>query len=246
MVPKIIWMYWENKKGHSKPAYLELCLETIQRHRGAYELRLLDEKSVTDWLEIPPVVKKLENIAHKADYARFELLAKYGGVWFDADVVLLTPLEEIVDVVDKRYDFIGYGREYGKPSINFMACERGCPLMVDQVEGVRNLLAKKKTGGVFRRRIPLVWTEIGHDILWPLAAEYDYFHYPREAMAPVFWEDWRLFLSEDADEQEVLSNSPMMVMLYNDFLFSHLRQFSRAQLMKSEMLVSRLLNIALE
>ena len=27
-----IWMYWDNKPGKTRPVYLDICLETIQKH----------------------------------------------------------------------------------------------------------------------------------------------------------------------------------------------------------------------
>ena len=36
-----------------KPVYLQLCHKTIARHRGEFELMLLDETTVNDFISVP-------------------------------------------------------------------------------------------------------------------------------------------------------------------------------------------------
>lgn len=243
-VPKIVWMYWENKPGASKPDYLGLCQETIERHSGDYELRVLNEKSVAEFLDLPEKVFRLEEIAHRADYIRFHLLERFGGVWLDADVVLLRPLAEAIEPFIGGHDFIGYGREPGKPSINFMACLPGCVLMRRQCAAIQNVLDAKKVG-LFNKKVKLVWTEIGHDTLWDLATDYSYYHHSRERIAPLFWREWESFLSDKEPLARVLEEDPFMVMLYNDFMRKPLQHLSRDEILRGDMLLSKVLRAAL-
>lgn len=243
-IPKILWMYWENRPGAVMPDYLALCQETIRCHAGDYELRVLNEHTVKEYLEVPEIVFRLEDIAHRADYIRFHLLERYGGVWLDADVVLLKPVGESVEPFMGGYDFVGYGREPGKPSINFMACLPGCKLMRKQCEAINAVLGTKRTG-LFRKTVKLVWTEIGHDTLWDLAADYPYYHHERERIAPLFWRDWQKFLSASEPLSSLLSPDPFMVMLYNDFMRKPLSNASRDDLLKGDTLLSKLFNHAL-
>lgn len=245
VVPRIIWMYWENRPGYVKPSYLELCAETISRNRGQYELRLLDERTVEDYITLPAKVRRLEEIAHRADYIRFHLLARYGGVWLDADVVLLRDIGDAIEPYIGDMDFLGYGREPGKPSINFMASGPGCDLMVAQCKAIENVLAGKRAG-LFSRKIRLLWTEIGHDTLWDLAGNYPYYHHSLERIAPIFWKDWELFLDSSTPLSRVLDTKPFMVMLYNDFMGQRLRGKSREEVLNDGTLLSRVFHHALE
>lgn len=244
LIPNVIWMYWENKPGRQKPGYLQLCEETIRRHSGGYEVRVLDERSVLDYIDLPDKVLRLEEIAHKADYIRFHLLARYGGVWLDADVVLLRSIADAIDPFIGQRDFLGYGREPGKPSINFMASTAESPLMMAQCAAIARVLAEKRVG-FFRRKLKLVWTEIGHDTLWELARDYPYYHHERAKIAPIFWEDWEQFLSSDAELDELLRPEPFMVMLYNDFMRKPLQDMSREEVFDGDMLISKLFRHAL-
>lgn len=243
--PRQIWMYWENRRGSVKPAYLDMCLETVERHRGDFELTVLDDKSVRDYIEVPDKVARFEQIAHRADYIRFQLLKKYGGIWLDADVILLRDIGDAVFPYINQYDFVGYGREPGKPSINFIACRRGCSLIHQHVKVMDQVLETKQPSGFLRKKIKLVWTEIGHDILWRLAKDYPYYHHELSRMAPIFWRDWEVFFRSDLALDHCLKSTTLMVMLYNDFMHQKLTNMSRQELWEGDLLLSKLLRHSL-
>ena len=112
---KTIWMYWESKEGIIKPAYLELCLETIIKHSPSYKVIVLNEKTVYDYLpNLRNDLNKIEEIAHRADYIRANVIYEYGGIWLDSDVILLKEIN-IEPYLDK-YEYVGSSIEYGKPS----------------------------------------------------------------------------------------------------------------------------------
>ena len=242
--PKRIWMYWENRPGAKKPAYLQLCHKTIARHQGEFELMLLDETTVNDYINVPKKVWMLDEIAHRADFIRFQLLEKFGGVWLDADVILIQDISASVVPYIRDYDFVGYGRERGKPSINFMACRRDCELIKRHSQQMVEVLAQKKTG-IFRKKLKLVWTEIGHDILWELARDYPYYHHDLRKVAPIFWKDWELFLRTDLEVGDYIKDDTLMVMLYNDFMFKHLKATGEKELLEGQTLLSKILRHAL-
>ena len=107
-LPFNIWMYWENKPERTKPKYLELCYQTIVKHNQNFNINLLNEKSIMQFLpELRNDINRL-SIPQKADYIRLSLLHKYGGIWLDSDTIVmqnLTPLlEKLLD-----HDFVGFG-----------------------------------------------------------------------------------------------------------------------------------------
>ena len=105
---KIIWMYWENKPGHTKPAYLSICHKTVVKNATQFKIHLLNEKTVHDFL--PNLRSEINSltIPQKADYIRLALLTKYGGIWFDSDTILFQNPEIIVNKL-KDFDFVGFG-----------------------------------------------------------------------------------------------------------------------------------------
>lgn len=108
--PRNIWVYWENINRTKYPTHIKLCLDTIKKHLGTkYNLVILNEKSIKEYL--PDVRKDFDNlkVAQKVDYYRIALLYKYGGIWLDADIIMMSDLEPIFRKLDEGYDYVGFG-----------------------------------------------------------------------------------------------------------------------------------------
>ena len=122
-IPKYIWMYWEDKNETiSRPAYLDLCEDTIRKNIGKeFKVHMLNEKTVYKYL--PELDKekreKLDElrIPQKADYFRLALLKKYGGMWLDADIIVFSDLNRYFEHL-KKFDFVGFGCHSQKCLLN--------------------------------------------------------------------------------------------------------------------------------
>jgi Capsular polysaccharide synthesis protein len=238
-----IWLYWENRPGSEMPAYIDLAIQTVKAHAGSYEMTLLNEKTIGDYIQLPNHFRRIKQLAHKADYIRAQLLHLYGGIWLDSDIIVLRNLETAVQPYIKDYDFVGYGREYGKPSIGFMACRRQCRLMQLWAERVERVVNQRNSMG--QRRSNFRWTEMSFDILWPIASGYAYQHHEREMFAPVFWSDWQLFASADVQLDQVIGHNPFAVMLYNQCMFDVYEKVAARDILKGDTLLSKLFRLAL-
>ena len=243
---KTIWMYWEDRKGERKPAYLDLCLETVRRHSPAFDVVLLNERSVRDHLpDLREDIFRTREIAHRADYIRARIVFEYGGIWLDSDIVLMRDIQ--VEQALQEYDFAGCGIEYGKPSIWFFAAQKGAPVLHKWIEGMDRVLDRKKLNplSVFFP-YKLRWTELGYDILWKIFEGYDYYHFSFERFAPISWEQWETFLRTDIELEEVISRDTIAAMLYNKFLFGPLRNATRSEILASDTLLGKLFRRSLE
>jgi hypothetical protein len=72
----------------------------------------LDDKTVFDFL---PELKNVD-LSHlvlpqKVDYYRYCLLSKYGGVWLDADILVIRCICPFFNKL-KKYDYVGFGCGY--------------------------------------------------------------------------------------------------------------------------------------
>jgi hypothetical protein len=107
--PRNIWVYWENLNRNTYPTHVKLCLDTIKKHLSKYNLILLNEKIIKQYL--PDLRDDFDNlkIAQKVDYYRILLLYKYGGIWIDADIIVMRDLNPIFEKLDEGYDFVGFG-----------------------------------------------------------------------------------------------------------------------------------------
>lgn len=121
-----LWVYWENKNGKLTPPIIESCLEIMRlRLSNNFNMIKLDQNNIIDYI---PEIKERKHIldkliiAHRVDYYRVLLLNKYGGLYLDADIIVLNDLKDIIDKL-KENDYIGFGctgykciNGYGKPS----------------------------------------------------------------------------------------------------------------------------------
>lgn len=94
MIPKIIHTFW----GGNKNLYDNSCVrnwEEILKPAG-YEINIMTHEDIDlsecEWVEYTYKNKKW---AHLSDYYRFWLANKYGGFWFDTDILVHKPFDEL-------------------------------------------------------------------------------------------------------------------------------------------------------
>lgn len=95
MIPKIIHYCWF---GHNPlPPLAIKCIESWKKFLPDYEIKEWNEDNFD--VNIIPYSKeayKAKKYAFVSDYARFWILYKYGGLYFDTDVEVIKPLDDIV------------------------------------------------------------------------------------------------------------------------------------------------------
>jgi len=138
-----LWVYWENKNGKPTPPIIEICLE-IMRKRLSNNFRMvkLDQHNISEYI---PEIKERKHIldkliiAHRVDYYRVLLLNKYGGLYLDADIIVLNDLRDIIEKL-RDYDYIGFGctgyrctNGYGKPS-NWAMASKANGIMISRLK----------------------------------------------------------------------------------------------------------------
>lgn len=92
---KKVFTFWEPKEN--VPGYVKLCMETWKNCLPEYETVVLDYESLGDYLtpeEQQAVICKKMTFAMQSDCIRCAILKKHGGIWMDADTILLKPLDE--------------------------------------------------------------------------------------------------------------------------------------------------------
>lgn len=124
-----IWMYWETLPCKKKPGYIDLCYESVLYNcSDCFNIIYLDEKGIREY--IPDIDSyKIDHlkIQHKADFYRYLLLEKYGGLWVDADILVLKCLCSHYDKL-KDYDYIGFGCGFNKELCSKSLYGYGSPL----------------------------------------------------------------------------------------------------------------------
>ena len=102
MIPKIIHYCWFG--GKPLPRSAEKCIASWKKYLPDYEIKCWDESNF-DVNAIPYTREAYAacKYAFVSDYARFWILYHYGGVYFDTDVEVIRPIDDIIN----RGGFLG-------------------------------------------------------------------------------------------------------------------------------------------
>ena len=93
-MPKIIWMFWQQGEDQA-PFVVRRCIDSWRRHNPDWELRVLDDTTLPDYVDMSDFPHHLGLAARfNANLLRLRLLSRYGGVWADATVYCHRPLTE--------------------------------------------------------------------------------------------------------------------------------------------------------
>ena len=122
-------MFWETLPGKNKPGYIDLCYESVVHNcASCFNIIYLNEKNIKYYVpEINQYNISHLKIQHKADFYRYLLLEKYGGLWIDADVLVLKCLCKYYKNLD-HYDYLGFGCGYNKKFCSKSLYGYGSPL----------------------------------------------------------------------------------------------------------------------
>lgn len=95
MIPHIIHYCWFG--GNPLPESARRCIASWNKYLPGYEIKQWDESNY-DVHKIPYTHEAYEakKFAFVSDYARFDILYQYGGIYFDTDVEVLKPLDDII------------------------------------------------------------------------------------------------------------------------------------------------------
>ncbi len=101
-IPKIIHYCWFGK--NPLPELAQKCIASWKKYLPDYEIKEWNEENY-DVRKILYTTQAYDSkkYAFVSDYARFDILYQYGGLYFDTDVEVIKPLDEIL----KRGAFAG-------------------------------------------------------------------------------------------------------------------------------------------
>ena len=116
-IPRIIWSYWNDKK---LPPLIQKCVDSWKRHMPGYTIRMLSDDNLgtymdTSLLSLPWV----QTHQLRSDVIRLAILAKHGGIWSDASIIMYGkhPLQDAIE--SNKYEFIGYNNTTGPIKTSF-------------------------------------------------------------------------------------------------------------------------------
>ncbi|MBQ2808930.1 MAG: glycosyl transferase [Bacteroidaceae bacterium] len=95
-IPKVIHYCWFGR--NPLPQMAVMCIESWKKYLPGYEIKEWNEDNFD--IRINPYVEEayhMKKYAFVSDFARFWVLYKYGGIYFDIDVELLKPIDDILE-----------------------------------------------------------------------------------------------------------------------------------------------------
>lgn len=257
-----LWIYWDNIDGKSTPAYIDLCYDSITKNcSDSFDIVKLNKDNIKKYLpELSEYDKYFEKlrIAHKVDIYRIMLLYKYGGLYIDADTIVLRDPIEIMNKL-KKYEFVGFGCTgdkcrygYKIPSNGIMASRPNSILMgkvmMILIDRIKKLYDENQYDKVqyFDLGKLIIWDEIDSLIA---KSDYEYYHYPnrfdgtRDVNGK--WVTASIIFSNQQIEYEK-EDQMIFLVLYNSEISKDVKEMTRSQLMNKQWNFSKYMKIALK
>ncbi|MFG6466819.1 glycosyltransferase family 32 protein [Roseateles sp. BYS87W] len=105
-IPRVIWTYWQ---AAPVPPFIQACLANWRQFAPDHEVRLLDRTSLQRWL--PELRADFDTLPayRQADWARVQLLARHGGIWMDASMLISRDLAWLHSTQQRSgADYVGF------------------------------------------------------------------------------------------------------------------------------------------
>ncbi len=96
MIPKVIHYCWFGEKPLPKSA--RKCIDSWEKYFPGYEIKEWNESNY-DVRKIPYIAEAYDanKYAFVSDYARFDILFDFGGMYFDTDVEVIRSFNDIIE-----------------------------------------------------------------------------------------------------------------------------------------------------
>ena len=134
-IPHIIHYIWFGR--NPKPEIVKRCIESWKKYLPEYQIIEWNEDNY-DLTKCTYLKQAYDNKkwAFASDFARFDILNQYGGIYLDTDVELLRPLPE--NLLSKGKAFCGMESTGAIAPGLIFACEAGFPLLQEIIDDYKN------------------------------------------------------------------------------------------------------------
>lgn len=190
-IPKIIYQTWKTKQLHPNCVAIQASIQALNPD---YEMKLYDDTDIEEFIKrefdeyIYQCYMKLNIGAAKADFWRYCILYKYGGVYLDMDSVIIRPLSELIQGDEQCI----ITRE-GNPGIFnnwIMIFEKGHPILLNAIQNCCHNITNRTSRCVA-------------DLTGPSGP---FTKAIIEIMAPIYNKECSLYFEKDDTLNEVLNN----------------------------------------
>jgi mannosyltransferase OCH1-like enzyme len=154
-IPKIIHQVWVGPNPF--PERFKKAQESIRKFHPEWECKLWTDADVEPFgLVNKKLFDEAENYGEKSDIFRYEILDRYGGVYFDVDIECIKSF----DVLHHCYEFYTGIVHRGSPGfgIGVIGCTPGHPIIQLCITSMQDNGSKIDPGEIIKRTGPLHFT----------------------------------------------------------------------------------------
>ena len=248
-----IFTFWEPKD--KIPGYLQLCMKTWKKALPEYEIVILDYQNVKEYLgeqTFHNIICKDMSLPIQADAIRVAILYKFGGIWMDADNIMLngTFIKEL-----KNVELAMIGEDKANIYyIGFIYALSNSRLLKDwlneiiiSVKEFRQVIYNKnvsKSKKVSFNKI--TWNYLGNRIIdeniIKALPERKFFN---NTLFNNF-EQYRLFYFIKREPQIILNYSKHILLLHNSWTPIVYKNMEQKEFLKQDILLSKILSLILK
>lgn len=242
-----IWLFWDNPPERtSTPVFIELCWETIRKHCSAdFDIHLVTTENVKQFLpDVPNSFFQIKQLNNKANYIRYLLLQKHGGIWLDSDLILFKTLRPLLDLLNEEINLIATASPtlgYGEPENGFIVSTPDNEAMKKSVMIIEQALNLHPPGHIFK------WASLGVATLRQVVKRHKYHHLDCKLLMPIpSWEPFHFGGKESIDKY--CDNASYGCMLFHEMFKRNkdpILEMTRQQLLESPCLIGQMFRRAM-
>ena len=152
MIPKIIHYCWFGHKD--LPPLAKKCIASWHKFLPDCEIKEWNEDNFNvNSISYTAQAYKHKKYAFVSDYARFKILYEHGGIYFDTDVEIIKPIDDILE----KGPFFGLEQDVKNhfacaPGLGF-ACNSGLGLLREMLELYKNLDFEQPGGSLNQKTV---------------------------------------------------------------------------------------------
>ena len=198
MIPKVIHYCWFG--GNPLPELAQKCIESWEKYCPDYEIKRWDETNFDiNCCDYVREAYEAKMWAFVSDYARFKILYENGGVYFDTDVELIKPIDDIIE----KGPFMGIemsDKAYVAPGLG-LATDVGSDLLEEILFNYHNSHFKKDINGEYETVVTRVTNIfLKHGNIYPdkITAIFGITIYPPEYFCPFSYYTGEMNLTENS------------------------------------------------
>lgn len=118
IIPRMIWIFWDGEIHN----VTRCMIHNLKQNVNKYKIIILNSNTICNYIKCASIPIEFKNliIQIKADYYRFLLLYRYGGIWLDASTYIRNDIyldELIMEMEEKKAELLAFNYRY-HPSNN--------------------------------------------------------------------------------------------------------------------------------